>query len=170
MSHPENSPSELVEEVDQSGAVLRVVSRREMRVHQLRHRAVFVAVLSPDGDLLVHQRSYSKDLWPGWWDIAVGGVVAPGESFEAAAMRELAEEVGVTGVAIEPLGTGAYRDHEVNLVAACFVCRASGPFVFADGEVIDAHWVKPAEILSWLGSRKFLPDSVALVLARLRWE
>ena len=33
-----------------------------------------------DGRLLVHRRSDDKDLWPGRWDLAVGGVVAAGES------------------------------------------------------------------------------------------
>jgi isopentenyldiphosphate isomerase len=169
-AHPENSPIEWVEEVDLAGNVLRLVTRREMREGRLRHRAVFVAVVSADGDVLVHQRAATKDVWPSWWDVAVGGVVSPGESYEAAALRELAEEVGVEAVSIEPLGTGAYEDADVSLVAACFVCRTEGPFTFADGEVTTAHWVSPAEILTWLGSRPFLPDSVALVLPRLHLE
>jgi isopentenyl-diphosphate delta-isomerase len=169
-AHPDCSPNEMVEEVDLTGAVLGLISRRSMREGRVRHRAVYVAVLSHSGDLLVHQRAQTKDLWPGWWDVAVGGVVAPGETFEAAAIRELAEEIGIEGVAVTPLGTGAYEDADVRLVASCFVCRTDGPFTFADGEVTAAHWVAPAETLTWLGSRPFLPDSIALVLPRLRPE
>lgn len=166
-AHPENSPDEMVEEVDRSGAVVRLVTRREMREKTLRHRSVFVAIASHDGQLLVHRRADSKDVWPGWWDVAVGGVCAPGETWHDAAVREVSEEVGVEGAAVELVAHGAYVDDEVSLVAAVFMCRTDGPFRFADGEVTEAHWVRPDELNDWLGARNFLPDSVALVLPRV---
>ncbi len=73
-ARPENSPPEMVEEVDAAGNVLRLVSRREMRAEGLRHRSVFIAVMSEAGQILVHRRAETKDVWPGWWDLAVGGV------------------------------------------------------------------------------------------------
>lgn len=170
VAHPENSPEELVEEVDASGTVLRLVSRREMRAQSLWHRSVFIAILSESGQILVHKRAETKDVWPGCWDVAVGGVLQPGEEWERAALRELSEELGITGVKVEPLGTGVYVDNDVKLVAACFVCRTEGPFVFADGEITEAHWVHPDELFVWLNAKQFLPDSVALVLPRLSRE
>lgn len=170
VAHPENSPQELVEEVNALGVVQRLVSRREMRANVLWHRAVFVAIQSESGQLLVHRRADTKDVWPGCWDVAVGGVLAPGEEWHAGAMRELSEELGITGVQVEPLGTGVYADHDVKLVAAVFVCRTEGPFAFADGEITEAHWVSWEELPIWLGAKQFLPDSVALVLPRLTGE
>ena len=166
-AHPENSPDEMVEEIDITGNVLRLVPRRKMRAEQLCHRSVFIAVMSEKGDLLVHKRAESKDIWPGWWDVAVGGVVGPGETWADAAARELREELGIEGEALEMLGLGAYRDGDVQLVAATFLCRTEGPFAFADGEITQAHWVSRAEIPVWLQGKHFLPDSVALVLPRL---
>ncbi|MCX6515065.1 MAG: NUDIX domain-containing protein [Actinobacteria bacterium] len=138
-----------------------------MRGEQLCHRSVFIAVMSEKGDLLVHKRAETKDIWPGWWDIAVGGVVAPGETWADAAVRELREELGIESVGLELLGIGAYRDPDVQLVAATFLCRTEGPFAFADGEITEAHWVSQAEIPVWLQGKQFLPDTVALVLPRL---
>lgn len=166
-AHPENSPDELVEETDPMGAVLRLVTRREMRAEGLWHRSVFIAVLSGSGQLLVHRRADTKDVWPGCWDVAVGGVMAPGEEPTVAAIRELREELGLEGVRVDALGSGAYEDNEVRLIAHCFVCRTDGPFQFADGEIVEAHWAPPEEIPVWLGAKTFLPDSVALVLPRL---
>ena len=43
---------------------------------------------SSAGQLLVHRRSDAKDLWPGRWDVGVGGVVGAGEAWaDAAAPR-----------------------------------------------------------------------------------
>ena len=167
VAHPDNSPEEMVEEVTLQGEVLRLVTRRQMRAEGLCHRSVFVAIVSHNGDLLVHRRSESKDLWPGWWDVAVGGVLAPGESPEKGAIRELSEELGVVGASIELMATGAYQDGDVALVASVYMCRTEGPFTFADGEITEAHWVSPGELSLWLQAKSFLPDSVALVLPLL---
>ena len=37
-------------------------------------------------------------LRPGYWDVAAGGMVAAGETYEQSAARELEEELGVSGV------------------------------------------------------------------------
>lgn len=166
-AHPDNSPDEMVEEIDLVGNVLKLVTRRTMRAEQLCHRSVFIAVMSEKGDLLVHQRAATKDIWPEWWDVAVGGVVAPGETWDVAAARELREELGIEGETLEFLGTGAYRDGDVQLVAATFLSRTEGPFAFADGEITQAHWVSRTEIPLWLQAKQFLPDTVAQVLPRL---
>lgn len=145
-AHPANSPDESVEEIDRLGNVVRLVSRARMRAEGLLHRSVFVAVTSENGQLLVHRRADTKDVWPGWWDVAVGGVCAPGETWDAAATRELAEELGLEGTTTTFLASGAYEDHDVRLVAHVYECRTDGPFRFADGEITEAHWVSPVEL------------------------
>lgn len=161
---------ELVEEVDEDDRVLRVVTRREMRARRLRHRAVFVAVVHPSGRLLVHRRSPTKDLWPGWWDIAVGGVVGVGEPYQLAAVRELAEEVGLdivrAGIHIEALDGGrrvSYEDDDVALVGRLYRVETHGPFEFTDGEVVEARLVDEGELRQMLREVPFLPDSLTLL-------
>ena len=83
------SGMELVDIVDDDDRVVATVTRAEMRANRLQHRAVSIAVLSSDGRLLVHRRADTKDLWPGMWDLAAGGVVAAGETYAQAARREL---------------------------------------------------------------------------------
>lgn len=160
--------SEQVEVVDLDGNVIEVVTRARMRAEKLRHRSVFIAVMNDDGDLLVHRRADHKDVWPGWWDVAVGGVVGVGEGYEAAARRELAEELGIVAGKIEVIGSGAYADDTVSLLASCFVVVDNGPFHFTDDEITEAHWVTAEELDIWLSAKPFLPDSLALVLPHLR--
>ena len=158
---------QLVDIIDDAGRVIGTADRRTMRAGRLMHRAVFIAVRHPDDRILIHQRSPDKDLWPGRWDIAVGGVVGAGEAWDAAAVRELGEEVGVTGLPLGDLGGGTYRDDEVALVGRCYEVVTTGPFVFADGEVVRAEWVALDDLGELADERQFLPDSWALLLPLL---
>jgi isopentenyldiphosphate isomerase len=159
---------ELVEVVDLDGSVQAVVRRREMRARRLRHRTVLVAVLDARGRVLVHRRADDKDVWPSRWDLAAGGVVGVGESWDDAARRELAEELGVDDVPLVHLGEGAYEDEHVALVGHIYLARTEGPFRFADGEVVEARLVDEAELDELLDGQPFCPDSIELVLGRIR--
>ena len=153
--------------VDGDGSVIAIVPRAEMRRRVLRHRTVFVAVMDPAGErLLVHRRASWKDVWPMHWDVAFGGVVGVGETWDLAAARELAEEAGVAEPLI-PLGEGTYDDDHVAEVARIYLVRSVGPFTFADGEVESVEWVDRHELPEWLAGRAVCPDGTALVLPRL---
>jgi isopentenyldiphosphate isomerase len=159
---------ELVDIVDHNDNVLYQCTRKEMRAKVLCHRAVFIAIVNSAGELLVHQRSALKDLWPSYWDIAVGGVVAAGESYDDAALRELDEEVGIAGVPLMALGMGTYSDNMVRLVGKCFMATYDGPLVLRDGEVVATEWVSQSDLQQRLLERNFLPDSKELLLPTLQ--
>lgn len=161
------TPDELVEEVDEHDQVVRVVTRAEMRARRLRHRASAVVVRDPAGRVLVHRRADTKDVWPGRWDLAAGGVLACGESYHAGALRELAEELGITGVAVHELGRGRFEDDDVRVVLAVFSATWDGPVAFPDGEVAEARWVDFDELDHMVATLAFVPDSVALALPHL---
>ena len=158
---------EMVDIVDRNDRVLYQCSRAEMRKSVLRHRAVFIAVISSSGQILIHQRSMDKDLWPGWWDLAVGGVVASGETYDDAARRELDEEIGISVHLTNFLGTGSYDDADVSLVGHCYWVAHDGPFHLRDGEVTRTKWASRAELVELMATTRFLPDSCALLLPLL---
>jgi isopentenyldiphosphate isomerase len=160
---PASDPGdELVDVVDEDDAVVASVTRRRMRAERLRHRCVAVVVRDPAGRVLVHRRRDDKDIWPGRWDLAVGGVVGRGESYDDAAVRELAEEVGITDVSLRFLHHAAYEDEDVREQARLYEVTWDGPLRFLDGEVVEARWVTPAELTSLLERAAFCPDSLAL--------
>ena len=159
---------ELVDVVDEHDRLLRVVTRAEMRSGRLRHRTVFIVVLNSSGDVLVHRRADHKDVWPGCWDLAAGGVLAAGEMYDEGAVRELAEELGITDVPLERLGSGAYEDDDVAEIATVYRAIWDGPVRFADGEVAEARWMTLEDVQRGAaGALDFVPDSVSLVLPLL---
>ena len=150
--------------VDDDDWVTATVTRARMRAERLPHRVVFILVRRSDGDVLVHRRSAAKDIWPSAWDVAVGGVVASGEAWEAAAARELAEEVGISLGRPAFVRAGRYEDPDVAELARVYEVTWDGPVVFTDGEVVAAEWLAPADVRSRLADPAFVfcPDSVAL--------
>ena len=156
--------------VDEHDHVVEVVTRRRMRAENLRHRAVYILVTDSAGRLLIHRRSDAKDVWPGRWDVAAGGVLGAGERYDSAARRELVEELGIDAELLEPLeplGPCAYADADVALVGRVYRVRHDGPLHFADGEVVEATWVSRSELLERLRRDPFVPDSVAVALPLL---
>lgn len=152
--------------VDDLGTVVATTTRREVRAANLLHRSVFVAVVDEGDRVVVHQRADWKDIWPGRWDIAFGGVVDAGEAWEHAAARELAEEAGIAPALVH-LGSGRYEDASVREVAEVYLARSSGPFTFPDGEVAASDRVPLADLGPWITEHDLVPDSVAIVLPHL---
>lgn len=158
---------EQVEIVDLDGTVVTVVDRARMRAERLRHRVAMIVVVHPERpQLLVHRRAEWKDLWPGRWDVAFGGIPGVGEPWEEAAVRELAEE---SGLQLEParltsLGTAvAYDDDDVAELTQAWYVRTAGPFRFADGEVIDSDWVEIDRLDDWAADHEVCPDTLAVL-------
>lgn len=156
---------ELVDIVDEEDVVVGVAPRWRMRAERLRHRATYVIVQRSDGAVLVHRRAEDKDLWPGRWDLCVGGVVTAGESYDSAARRELAEEVGIDQPAsLEAVGHGAYEDDDVAMWGQVYRAVHDGPLAFTDGEVVEARWIAPGELAGFVATHEFVPDSPALAV------
>ena len=91
----ENTPDEWFDVVDERDAVVGRARRREVHAQGLWHRAVHVLVFDAGGRVLLQKRSLAKDLSPGKWDSSCSGHLDAGEDYDAAAGRELREEIGV---------------------------------------------------------------------------
>lgn len=156
---------ELVDVVDDADRVLRQATRAEMRRDNLLHRAVYLLVRNGAGEILVHRRTTSKDVYPGYFDVTVGGVVGAGEEYATAARRELAEEVGITGVTLEPLFEVRYADASTRLIGRAYLARHDGPLRPQPEEVAWAAFVPLVEAERIIREERCCPDG-AQVLRR----
>jgi 8-oxo-dGTP diphosphatase len=117
---------------------------------------VVAGVLISDASVLVAQRDRPPEL-AGLWELP-GGKVAAGESDEAALIRELQEELGVTVEVGERLGVDVDLGHGRTL-RAYRVSAVSGEPRAHDHRAL--RWVRAAELeaLAWVpADRAWLPD------------
>ncbi len=103
---------------------------------------VAVALIDPDGRVLIAQRPEGKAL-AGLWEFP-GGKVEPGERPEQALVRELKEELGidVTEACLAPFVFASHAYDSFHLLMPLYLCRRwSG--VVVKHEHAALAWVKP---------------------------
>ena len=146
---------------DPDGRVVGTAPRDVMHAENLPHGATAVLVRRSTGEIYVHRRADTKDLWPGRHDCAAGGVLQAGEDPDEAATRELAEELGIEGAQLTPLVRRWYRDADTCYFAYAYVTTWDGAVRFTDGEVADGWWEEPSVLYARLQdpSWPFVPDT-----------
>jgi isopentenyldiphosphate isomerase len=133
--------------------------RREVHRLGLRHRAVHVMVFNSRGELFLQKRSMKKDCFPGKWDSSASGHLDCGEEYDACAVRELGEELGLKVTAsLERL----FKIDACPQTGWEFIwiyrCHAEGPFTLQSEEIEEGEWFAPTEVKRWLRER---PDDFA---------
>ncbi len=112
---------------------------------------------------------------PDFW-LLPGGGVKPGESYEQAALREVFEETGISGVTLGPcVWTAQYTAWwaPVHVVQRYYIARvgAGETVSFAGHEPLEAattvgyRWFTQAEIADREAAESFLPPGLARLLA-----
>ena len=104
-----------------------------------------VALIDADGRVLLAQRPEGKSL-AGLWEFP-GGKVEPGESPEAALIRELKEELDIDtwSSCLAPLTFASHSYPDFHLLMPLFACRKwSGIARGQEGQKL--AWVKPEKL------------------------
>lgn len=156
-----SADQELVDCIDDEGRTIGVVTRQEMRARRLPHRCVYLLVFDSQGRLFIHQRTATKDVYPGHWDVAVGGVLAAGESFDAGAARELAEELGVVA---RPARLFPFQHADDRTVVRAWVYRVDhdGPFTLQPEEIVRGEFIAPQKVAARAQDDLFCPDGLSV--------
>ena len=104
-----------------------------------------VALIDADGRVLLAQRPPGKSL-AGLWEFP-GGKVEPGETPEAALIRELKEELGIDTwrSCLAPLTFASHSYEDFHLLMPLFACRRwDGIATAQEGQTL--AWVKPNQL------------------------
>ena len=157
----DRSADELLDIVDERDRVVGQAPRAAAYAGRLRHRCVFVLVRDAGGKVFVHRRTADKLVFPSRYDMFVGGVVGAGESYDAAALREAEEELGVSGLpAPEPLFTFLYETPEHTWWSAVYQTRCVSPVNPQVEEVAWYRFLTEAELTERLAQWPWVPDGL----------
>ncbi|MYR01698.1 MULTISPECIES: NUDIX domain-containing protein [unclassified Streptomyces] len=149
---------ELVERVDGRDRVVGVVGRREAVREGWLHRVAVTVCRDERGRVLVHRRSERLSRFPGLHEVVVGGAVKAGESYEQAAARELAEELGIRALP-RPLFTFINRSGLSPHWLGVHEAVVPDAVVPDPAEVAWHDWLTEPELRSALLEWHFTPDS-----------
>jgi len=164
-AHRAASDLERVAWVDENDTLLGALPRAELREGGLIGRCTFILLFNGAGQLCVHKRTLSKALYPGYWDVAAGGMVEAGEEYAESAARELAEELGVSGVELRAHDRFFFDQPGNRLWCAVFSAVWDGPLQLQPEEVSEARFVNLEVVWEESQTLPYCPDSLA-ALAR----
>ncbi len=157
---------EIFDVVNERDEVIGRQTRREVHRLGLMHRAVHVLVFKGRGHVFLQKRSRLKDRQPGLWDSSASGHLDSGEEYDACAVRELREEIGLSLSGpprrLFKLAASAATDQEHVWV---YRCEAEGPFTLRLEEIERGDWFAPDTVTRWMAER---PQDFASAL-RVIW-
>lgn len=160
-AHRAASDAEQIAWVDEQDRLLGALPRAELRERGLVGRGTFILLFNSLGELCVHRRTLSKALYPGYWDVAAGGMVLAGESYAESAARELEEELGIGGVELREHERFFFDQADNRLWCAVFSAVSDAPLVLQPEEVLEARFITVEQALEETRRLPYCPDSLA---------
>jgi len=167
---------EIFDVVNERDEVIDRQPRSEVHRLGLKHRAIHVLVFNARGETFLQKRSMTKDREPGKWDSSTSGHLDSGEDYDACAVRELREEIGLD-IPAQAVATGASPPpRRLFKIAACpetdwefvwvYRCHAEGPFRLHPDEIERGGWFAPDAVTRWIAEK---PEDFAGAF-RLIWS
>ncbi|MEV1023213.1 NUDIX domain-containing protein [Streptomyces sp. NPDC050264] len=149
---------ERIERVDDHDEIVAVVSRSDAMRQGWLHRIATVVCRDTQGWTLVHRRPDDAARFPGRFNWLLGGAVAVGESYEEAAARELAEELGVRarpGFVFKFKCEGAISPYWLGLHETV----VTEPIKPDPDEIAWHDWLTEPELIDLVRHEAFVPDA-----------
>ena len=138
---------EILPVVNKMGEQIGKASRKECHADpKLLHPVVHLHLFHPDGRLYLQQRAMTKEIFPGYWDTAVGGHISDGESVSLALCREAEEELGIKVVDARFLFNYIWNNRNETEYVHAFSLLYPGVVRYNTEEVMDGKFFTLTEI------------------------
>jgi isopentenyl-diphosphate delta-isomerase type 1 len=162
---------ELLDIVDIDDRVIGVKTRGEIHAESLMHRSVHILVFNSQGELFIQKRSMGKDENPGLWDTSAAGHVDSGETYQACAIRELDEELGIRSGVVVPeylfhIAPSKFNGMEHSDI---YRCVFDGELFLQEEEIDEGKWLSKSDMDSLVkGNNNGLTDILRSIWSEYR--
>ncbi len=123
------------------------------------HMVCEAVIQHVDGDYLLMQRSFEKDIYPGAWEIGAGGSALKGEDKLTAMLREVREETGIDTGEAEELYRVVHEARQV--IYNGYLLKtdyAKNAIKLQEGETIDYKWLTKEEFIEFFDVNRDTPS------------
>lgn len=163
----------LIQIVDESDRPLGGATIENAHLQGLWHQIVRITVENSDGKLLLQKRVADMEVYPNCWDNSAAGHVDFGETYDYAAARELAEEVGIRNVVLEYVGSyisdSQHNEQMLRHFIKVYKTRVASnvKLTLQADEVSDVQWLSVDEIKALIKNHpNQVTDGLVDVLSR----
>jgi len=130
-----------VQLVNENDEIIGDVERSERKQSDI-YRVASAWITNSQGNVLMSQRSHTKDHNPGKWAAAASGTMEVGETYDSCIIKELREELGLTSV--QPVKGQKIRvSNDYNFFCQWYLLTVDKPadeFTIQKDEVEQVKW------------------------------
>jgi isopentenyl-diphosphate delta-isomerase type 1 len=163
---PLDNQAELFYWVNENDQVLGSISRKAAHADRSKiHRSVFIILQNDQQEVLLQKRSLKKDTHPGKWTVAASGHVTFGQTYDEAAYRELAEEIGVHGVELKLVKKHYFAMQNEQEIASIYTGHFNEiPTNIDADEVSEVRWLTLSQLQEWFSKDALTPMAGKLLV------
>ncbi|MBI4150253.1 NUDIX domain-containing protein [Candidatus Woesearchaeota archaeon] len=160
--------AELVDLIDEEDKVVGIIEKQVLLTTNHPRRVVHIFVVNSKHEIYLHRIAQHKQWYPGYWASSAAGFVKAGESYEDAAKRELAEELGITDKPLTHLGKIILDFDDVRRFTGFYLCVHDGPIYPDNREIVEGRFFSRNEAETLMKNGNITPSLPVLYRHFLR--
>jgi len=135
------------------------IRRRDVFAEHADFRVVHVLIFNVQGQILLQRLAFNRKRNPGAWGSSVASYLFASETYEAAAMRRVKEELGVIATPLTFIGKTEMMDDGCLKFISVFTMNHDGSFAVDRSHIKKIEFVSPFLIEQMIddGTRQFTP-------------
>lgn len=147
--------NEVFDIVDINDKVIGQATRGEVHKNKkMIHRSVGIAVFNSNGKIFLQRRSLTKDTDALLWTVSCSGHVQIGDTYENSAIRELKEELGISGVRLVFLTKYLFEGKIETEMTTLYKVLFDGEIILEKEEIWEGRFFSQNELLTAVNTKE----------------